>query len=320
MSKTALVFGAGGFIGNHLVTSLKEEGYWVVGSDIKHPEFGKSQADVFVIADLRDRYTVNRVMSQKYDEVYQLAADMGGIGYISSSHDASILTNSALINLNVARRAEEVGIHGVFFSSSACIYPEHNQIDPNNFTCEESTAYPAHPDTEYGWEKLFSERIYLAYNRDYGMKNKIGRYHNVFGPQGTWKGGKEKAPAAICRKVAQATDNIEVWGDGSQLRSFLYVDECVEFTKAFYRESTFFDPINIGSTATVSINQLVDMVCAIANKDLKRVHIEGPTGVKARTSDNTLIHKVLGKSPKENLEEGLKHTYDWIVKQIENEK
>lgn len=310
--KTALVLGAGGFIGNHLVTSLKKEGLWVKASDIKEPEFSKSDADLFVRADLRDPNEVERVLNREFDEVYQLAADMGGIGYISGGSDASIMSNSALINLNVLRRAEQVGIKGVFFSSSACVYPEHNQVDPSNFTCVEHTAYPAYPDTEYGWEKLFSERMYLAYNKDYGMKNKIGRYHNIFGPLGTYKGGKEKAPAAICRKVAEATDSIEIWGDGEQLRSFLYIDECVEFTKEFYRNGTYFNPVNIGSTETVSITELVDIVCDIAGKNLTKIYTDGPTGVKARTSDNDLIKSILAKAPNEDLRGGLEVTYKWI--------
>ena len=310
--KTALVLGAGGFIGSHLVKSLKEEGFWVRGVDLHYPEHWATFADEFVIADLRSQEQVDRVIDRSFDEVYQLAADMGGIGYISSNNNASILSNSALININVLKRAEQKGVRGVFFSSSACIYPEHNQLDPNNFTCEESTAYPAHPDTEYGWEKLFSERLYLSYNKDYGMKNKVGRYHNVFGPYGTWRGGKEKAPAAICRKVAEAKDSVEVWGDGEQLRSFLYVDECVKFTKAFYREKDYFYPINIGSTETVSINTLVDLVCDIAGKTLTKVHVEGPTGVRARTSDNELIKFILGEAPKEDLRGGLEETYRWI--------
>lgn len=310
--KTALVLGAGGFIGSHLVKSLKEEGFWVRGVDLHYPEHWATFADEFVIADLRSQEQVDRVIDRSFDEVYQLAADMGGIGYISSNNNASILSNSALININVLKRAEQKGVRGVFFSSSACIYPEHNQLDPNNFTCEESTAYPAHPDTEYGWEKLFSERLYLSYNKDYGMKNKVGRYHNVFGPYGTWRGGKEKAPAAICRKVAEAKDSVEVWGDGEQLRSFLYVDECVKFTKAFYREKDYFYPINIGSTETVSINTLVDLVCDIAGKTLTKVHVEGPTGVRARTSDNELVKFILGEAPKEDLRKGLEETYKWI--------
>lgn len=311
-NKTAIVLGAGGFIGNHLVKSLKSEGFWVRGVDIKYPEFGSTEADDFVIADLRDLKQTRFAIDKKYDEVYQLAADMGGIGYIVGNNDASIMSNSASININVLKRSEELGIHGVFFSSSACIYPEYNQLNPEDFTCEESTAYPAEPDTEYGWEKLFSERLYLSYNKDYGMQNKIGRYHNIFGPLGTYKGGKEKAPAAICRKVVEASDSIEIWGDGTQLRSFLYIDECVKFTKAFYRDKSYFKPINIGSTQTVSINELVDIVCKISGKSLSKIYVDGPTGVRARTSDNNLIRQVLGESPKEDLAGGLEETYKWI--------
>jgi len=311
--KTALVLGAGGFIGSHLVKKLKEEGFWVRGVDLKYPEYWKTYADEFLLSDLRNRHEVDHVIDRRFDEVYQLAADMGGIGYISGNHDAEIMSNSVLINVNVLKRCEQMGIRGVFYSSSACTYPEHNQLDPKNFTCEESSAYPANPDTEYGWEKLFSERLYLAYNKEHGMKNKVARYHNVFGPYGTWKGGKEKAPAALCRKVASATDEIEIWGDGEQLRSFLYIDECVQSTIDFYREPTFFDPLNIGSTQTISINALADLICDIANKPLSKKHIEGPTGVRARTSDNELITKVLGKAPKEDLKYGLEQTYAWIA-------
>jgi nucleoside-diphosphate-sugar epimerase len=316
--KTALVLGAGGFIGNHLVSSLKKEGFVVKAVDLKYPEFSQSDADTFIIGDLRDKQVVDSILDQKFDEVYQLAADMGGIGYISKNHDASILTNSSLINLNILQRSLEIGIEGIFYSSSACIYPEYNQMDPNNIQTKENTAYPAAPDTEYGWEKLFSERLYLAYNKDYGMKNKIGRYHNVFGPLGTYDGGKEKAPAAICRKVIQAKDLIEIWGDGNQIRSFLYIDECIKFTKNFYRNKEYFDPVNIGSTKSISINDLVDMVCLIDNKKLKKVYIPGPTGVNARTSDNDLIRSVLNDSPKENLFDGLKETYMWIQQILNN--
>lgn len=311
--KTALVLGAGGFIGNHLVSSLKKEGFWVKAADIKEPDFSKSEADMFVLGDLRNQDDVEKIVNRPFDEVYQLAADMGGMGYISGDNNASILTNSALINLNVLRQAERVGIKGIFFSSSACIYPEHNQLNPNNFTCEESTAYPAAPDTEYGWEKLFSERLYLAYNYNYGMKNKVARYHNIFGPLGTYEGGKEKAPAALCRKIAEATDSIEIWGDGEQLRSFLYIDECIKFTKEFYREPTFFEPINIGSTHTVSINSLATIIMRIAGKEhLNKIHVPGPTGVQARTSNNDLIKRILGKAPDEDLVSGLESTYKWI--------
>ena len=313
----ALVLGGGGFIGSHLVRSLKEQGYWVRAVDLKHPDHWESAADQFIIGDLRDRRVVDDVLNMAFDEVYQLAADMGGAGYIfTGDNDADVMHNSATINLNVVDQARKVGVRSVFYSSSACMYPAYNQENPGDFTCQESSAYPAAPDSEYGWEKLFSERLYLAFNRNYGMKNKVARYHNIFGPYGTYKGGKEKAPAALCRKVAEASDSIEIWGDGKQLRSFLYVDECVKFTQAFYREQSYFEPINIGSTQTVSITQLAEMIMDIAGKKLTINYIDGPTGVKARTSDNELIKQVLGEAPNENLYEGLLHTYKWIRSQV----
>ena len=316
-TKTAIVLGAGGFIGSHLVKRLKEDGFWVRGVDLKSPEYWDTYADDFVIADLRDPSLVLKVMDRKFDEVYQLAADMGGAGYINSGeNDAEVMGNSILINVNVLKRSEVLGINSIFFSSTACVYPEHNQMDANNMTCKEDTVYPAAPDTEYGWEKLFSERLYLAYNRNYGMKNKIARYHNVYGPYGTWDGGKEKAPAAICRKVAKAIDEIEVWGDGEQHRSFLYIDEAIKATVDFYRDDKYFEPINIGSERNVSINELVDIVCNIAEKKLTKKHIPGPLGVHARTSHNELIKNVLGYAPDENLEYGIKETFNWIKKQI----
>lgn len=315
--KKALVLGAGGFIGSHLVRSLKDEGFYVRGVDLKLPEHWENVANEFVIGDLRNKKLVDEVLDQKFDEVYQLAADMGGAGYIFiGQFDADIMHNSATINLNVVDRAREMGIHGVFYSSSACMYPAYNQDNPDDFTCEEYTAYPALPDSEYGWEKLFSERLFLAYNRNYNMKNKVARYHNIFGPYGTWQGGKEKAPAALCRKVASSDTEIEIWGDGQQLRSFLYIDECIKFTKMFYRDDTYYQPINIGSTETVSITEMADMIMDIAGKKLEKKFIDGPTGVRARTSHNELIKKVLGEAPKENLYEGLTHTYKWIASQI----
>jgi nucleoside-diphosphate-sugar epimerase len=320
-SKTAIVFGAGGFIGSHLVKKLKEQGFWVRGVDLKYPEYWKTYADDFVIGDLRNPDVVKKVMPIKFDEVYQLAADMGGAGYINSGdNDAEVMGNSILINVNVLKQAEIVRIKSIFFSSTACVYPEYNQMDPGSINTKEDSVYPAAPDTEYGWEKLFSERLYLAYNRNYGMKNKIGRYHNVYGPYGTWDGGKEKAPAAICRKVAKATDEIEIWGNGEQHRSFLYIDEAVKATIDFYREENYFDPINIGSERNVSINELVDIVCNIAGKQLNKKHISGPLGVHARTSHNELITKVLGYRPSEDLEYGLTQTYNWISDQIKNVK
>jgi GDP-D-mannose 3',5'-epimerase len=320
-SKTAIVFGAGGFIGSHLVKKLKEEGFWVRGVDLKYPEYWKTYADDFVIGDLRDPNVVKKVMPIRFDEVYQLAADMGGAGYINSGdNDAEVMGNSILINVNVLKQAEIVRIKSIFFSSTACVYPEYNQMDPGSINTKEDSVYPAAPDTEYGWEKLFSERLYLAYNRNYGMKNKIGRYHNVYGPYGTWDGGKEKAPAAICRKVAKATDEIEIWGNGEQHRSFLYIDEAVKATIDFYREGNYFEPINIGSERNVSINELVDIVCGIAGKQLNKKHISGPLGVHARTSHNELITKVLGYRPSEDLEYGLAQTYNWISDQIKDVK
>ena len=319
-TRTALVLGGGGFIGSHLVRRLDEDGLHVTAVDLKYPEFWTTYADDFIIGDLRDPALVGSVINQKFDEVYQLAADMGGAGYINAgSNDAQVMSNSVQINVNVLRAAHEVGIESVFYSSTACVYPEYNQMDPSSINCREDSVYPAQPDTEYGWEKLFSERLYLAYNRNCGMSNKVARYHNVFGPFGTWDGGKEKAPAAICRKVAQAVDDIEIWGSGEQHRSFLYIDECVRATVDFYREKSFFDPINIGSERSISINELVDIVSEIAGKTLRKVHVDGPLGVHARTSDNELIRSVLGYAPQENLVQGLEITYNWIKDRVESE-
>jgi len=289
--KTALVCGAGGFIGGHLVKRLKHEGFWVRGVDLKFNEHAETEADDFVIGDLRDQQVCRGIADRRFDEVYQLAADMGGAGYIfTGEHDADIMHNSATINLNMLDALHKRNVKKVFYSSSACMYPEHNQLDPDNPNCEESSAYPANPDSEYGWEKLFSERLFLAYNRNYGMTNRVARYHNIFGPQGTWQGGKEKAPAAICRKVAMAKsgDTIDIWGDGLQTRSFLFIDECLEGTIRLTR-SGFEGPVNIGSDEMVTINQLVDMAAQIAGKTIKKNHIPGPTGVRGRNSDNQLI-------------------------------
>ena len=316
--KTALVCGAGGFIGNHLVSRLKREGFWVRGVDLKYPEFSETDADDFMIGDLRDQNVCEHVIDRKFDEVYQLAADMGGAGYVfTGEHDADIMHNSATINLNIVDRCYKRNIKRVFYSSSACIYPAYNQEDPNNPNCEEKSAYPAAPDSEYGWEKLFSERLFLAYNRNHGMSNRIARYHNIFGPKGTWQGGKEKAPAAICRKVALANDGgeIEIWGDGLQTRSFLYIDECLEGTILLTR-SDFEGPVNIGSDEMVSINQLVDIISDIAGKKLQKKHIPGPLGVRGRNSDNRLIEKKLGWRPSQTLIQGLEQTYAWIEQQI----
>lgn len=316
--KKALVCGAGGFIGSHLVKRLKSEGYWVRGVDLKKPEFGETAADDFVVGDLTDPIIVVAVVDQPFDEVYQLAADMGGAGYIfTGEHDADVMYNSSLINLNMARRSVEAKVKKIFYSSSACMYPERNQLDPDNPNCAEDSAYPADPDSEYGWEKLFSERVYLAYNRNYGLNVRIARFHNIFGPEGTWQGGREKAPAAICRKVAEAKDGgeIEVWGDGKQTRTFLFVDECVEGVRRLM-ESEFSGPVNVGSDEMVSINQLAEMAMNIAGKKLTIKHIEGPLGVRGRSSDNKLIKEKLGWAPHTKLEDGLRATYEWINQQV----
>ncbi|NBC37641.1 NAD-dependent epimerase/dehydratase family protein [Novosphingobium sp. FSY-8] len=317
--KTALVLGAGGFIGGHLVKRLKREGFWVRGVDLKFHEHAETEADDFVIADLRQQDAVHRMIDRNFDEVYQLAADMGGAGYIfTGEHDADIMHNSATINLNVADIAHKRNIKKVFYSSSACMYPAYNQEDPENPNCKEESAYPAAPDSEYGWEKLFSERLFLAYNRNYGMQNRVARFHNIFGPEGTWEGGKEKAPAAVCRKIAMAKsgDAIELWGDGKQTRSFLYVDECVEGVLRLTRCPHFEGPVNIGSDEMVTINQLVDMVADIAGKKIEKNHIPGPTGVRGRNSENSLIQEKLGWAPSQTLREGLEKTYEWIEQQV----
>ncbi len=314
----ALVLGAGGFIGSHLVHRLKREGYWVLGIDLKRPEFSATGADEFVIGDLRDQGVVKDVFDRPFDEVYQLAADMGGAGYIfTGDHDADVLHNSAQININVAYHASKSRIGTLFYSSSACIYPEYNQTDPDNPNCAEHTAYPAMPDSEYGWEKLFSERLFMAYQRNHGMRVRIGRFHNIFGPEGTWEGGREKAPAAMCRKVAETRDGgeIEIWGDGRQTRSFLYVDECLEAVRRLVR-SDFSEPINIGSEEMVSVNALIAMVMDIAGKRVSVRHVEGPLGVRGRNSDNTLIERQLGWRPSYRLRDGMERTYTWIESQV----
>ena len=316
--KTALVCGAGGFIGSHLVTRLKEEGFWVRGVDLKYPDFSDTKADDFVIGDLRNQWLVDRVIDQKFDEIYQLAADMGGAGYIfTGENDADIMHNSAMINLNVLEACRKRNNKNIFYSSSACMYPEHNQLDADNPNCAEDSAYLANPDSEYGWEKLFSERLYLAYNRNHGMNCKVARYHNIFGPEGTWEGGKEKAPAAMCRKVALAGDegHIEMWGDGMQTRSFLYIDECIEGSLRLMR-SDFEGPVNIGSDEMVTINNLVSMVARAANKDISINHIEGPQGVRGRNSDNELIFEKLNWRPSLSLQQGIDKSYAWISDEI----
>ena len=322
--KKALVCGAGGFIGSHLVKRLKKEGYWVKGVDLKFPEFSKTLADDFTLSDLRDPSNCRSAVDQRFDEVYQLAADMGGAGFIfTGNNDAAIMHNSATINLNILETCYKRNIKRIFYSSSACMYPEHNQLDPNNPNCEESSAYPATPDSEYGWEKLFSERLYLAFHRNYEMECRIARFHNIFGPEGTWEGGREKAPAAICRKVAECPDqgSIEIWGDGLQTRSFLYIDECVEGILRLMH-SNWTGPVNIGSEEKVTINQLVDMAAKIAGKRVMIRHIPGPQGVRGRNSDNRLIQEKLGWRPTQSLHTGLRATYEWIQQQarLKNQK
>jgi len=313
--KTALVLGAGGFIGGHMVKRLKSEGYWVRGVDKKLHEHEYSHADDFQLADLTLQSDVRNVIDQQFDEVYQLAADMGGAGYINTNlYDADVMHNSATINLNVLHRCKEMNIKKVFFSSSACVYNEELQSTNVNPDCRESSAYPAHPDSEYGWEKLFSERLFHAYNRQHGMQNKVARFHNIFGPYGTWDGGKEKFPAAVCRKIAKANDGdeIEIWGDGEQTRSFLYIDDCIEGVRHLMNSETFHGPVNIGADQMISINDTVDLVAQIAGKTIRKKHIDGPTGVRGRNSNNELIEEKLNWRPSQNLKEGLKETYRWI--------
>ena len=336
--KKALVLGAGGFIGSHMVKRLREEGYWVRGVDVKYPEFSNSAANEFVVGDLTDKRFVERVLEYKgdrgnfynsvptryiqpFDEIYQFAADMGGAGYIfTGDHDSDVMYNSVTINLNVLESQKEMNDKfgknrtKIFYSSSACAYPEFNQLDPDNPNCSEDSAYPAQPDSEYGWEKLFSERLYFAYNRNHGIPVRVARYHNIFGPEGTWDGGREKAPAAICRKVASLPEEggaIEVWGDGLQTRSFLFVTECVEATRRLM-DSDFMGPVNIGSEEMVTINQLVDTAAKVAGKEVQKIHIDGPLGVRGRNSDNNLIREKLDWDYTMTLEEGIASTYAWI--------
>jgi len=316
--KRILVNGAGGFIGGHMVKRLKTEGHWVRGVDLKHHEFCPSSADEFIVGDLSDQRVMADVMDG-VDEVYQFAADMGGAGYIfTGEHDADVMHNSASINLNTLHFGVKAGVKRFFYSSSACMYPEYNQTDPQNPKCSEESAYPAAPDSEYGWEKLFSERLYLSYMRNYGAHVRIARFHNIFGPQGTWTGGKEKAPAALCRKIAQAPNGgeIEIWGDGLQTRSFLYIDECIEAVRRLV-DSDFTGPVNVGSEEMVTINQLAEMIMEIARKKVSIKHIPGPLGVRGRNSDNRLISEKLGWKPSRPLTEGLRKTYDWIQKRVE---
>jgi len=314
----ALVLGAGGFIGSHLVRRLKAEGFTVRGVDLKRPEFSPTAADDFVVGDLRDPRLVERVMEGGFDHVYQLAADMGGAGYIfTGDNDADVMHNSATINLNVVDTAKRVGVGRIFYSSSACIYPERNQLDPSKPVTAEASAYPAAPDSEYGWEKLFSERLYAAYARNHGLTVRVARFHNIFGEEGTWRGGREKAPAAICRKVAEAADGgtIEVWGDGQQTRSFLYIDECLDGVRRLM-ESDFEGPVNIGSEEMISINGLVELVASVSGKSIRIKNIAGPTGVRGRNSDNALVRERLGWAPSQPLAHGIARTYSWIVEQV----
>jgi nucleoside-diphosphate-sugar epimerase len=317
--KKVLVCGAGGFIGGHLVKKLKKQGAWVRGVDLKHHEFADSAADEFVIGDLTSQEVVRDVLDQPFDEVYQLAADMGGAGYIfTGENDSNLMYNSASINLNIIRRSCEVGVKKIFYSSSACIYPAYNQSDPDNPNCAEGSAYPADPDSDYGWEKLFSERLFQAFARNYGLKVRIARFHNVFGPDGTWSGGREKAPAAICRKVAEAPEggSVEVWGDGMQTRSFLYIDECLEAVERFM-QSEFEGPVNIGSEEMISLNQLAKMVIEISGKSLTIKNIPVTCeGVRGRRSDNQLIREKLGWAPSQPLRAGIEKTYQWVNQQV----
>ncbi|MBI3130027.1 MAG: NAD-dependent epimerase/dehydratase family protein [Acidobacteria bacterium] len=316
--KRALVCGAGGFIGGHLVRRLKDEGFWVRGVDLKHHEHAPTAADEFIIGDLRDQQVCRGITEFAYDEIYQLAADMGGAGYIfTGEHDADVMHNSATINLNMLHRVQQTGVGKIFYSSSACIYPAYNQEDPENPKCSEESAYPAAPDSEYGWEKLFSERLYASFHRNYGIQVRVARFHNIFGPYGTWTGGKEKAPAALCRKVAEAPEGgtIEIWGDGLQTRSFLYIDECLEGIRR-QMQSDFMGPVNIGSDEMVTINALAELAMGIAGKRVFLKHIPGPTGVRGRNSDNELIHQELGWRPSRPLMEGMVKTYNWIEKQV----
>jgi GDP-D-mannose 3', 5'-epimerase len=316
--KKALVCGAGGFIGGHLVRRLKSEGCWVRGVDITEHEYTVSEADDFVVGDLRDPRIVAAVVDQGMDEIYQLAADMGGAGYIfTGEHDANVMHNSALCNLNVVHEAVSKQVGKVFYSSSACIYPESIQMDPENPGLRESDAYPAGPDSEYGWEKLFSERLFMAYQRNHGIDVRIARFHNIFGPEGTWTGGREKAPAAMCRKVAEIEDGgaIEMWGDGKQTRSFLYVDECVEGVRRLM-ESELMEPVNIGSDEMITINGLAQMAAGIAGKNITINHIPGPTGVRGRNSENSLIESKLSWKPGQQLRTGMEKTYEWVSQKV----
>lgn len=316
--KRAVVLGAGGFIGSHLVKRLKREGYWVLGADLKYPEYSDTAADKFLQGDLRDVNFVAECVSESTDEVYQLAADMGGAGYIfTGDNDAQVMHNSALINLHVANECVAKKVGKVFYSSSACVYPERNQLDPDNPRCEEDSVYPAEPDSEYGWEKLFSERLYATFNRNHGLSVRVARFHNIYGPEGAWNNGKEKAPAAICRKVAEASEGgiVEVWGDGKQTRSFLYIDDCLDAVRMMM-EGNFAGPVNIGSEEMISINDFTHLIAGISGKTVEIKNIEGPTGVRGRSSDNRMVSEKVGWLPKITLKEGVSKTYAWIDEQV----
>jgi nucleoside-diphosphate-sugar epimerase len=311
-----LVCGAGGFIGGHLVSSLKKQGHYVIGVDLKYHQYKESEADEFYIRDLRDSRTVEHLITENIDEIYQLAADMGGAGFISTGdNDANIMHNSAMINLNVLDTMVKRGVKKVFYTSSACVYPEYNQLDPDNPLCSEESAYPAEPDSEYGWEKLFSERLYLSYAKNYGIDVRIARLHNIFGPMGSWNDGREKAPAALCRKVAQSKGTVDVWGPGTQTRSFLYIDECIEGIHRLMK-SNIKQPINLGSERMISINDLVNLISKIADKEISINNIDGPRGVMGRNSHNKLIKELLNWVPANNLEFGIEQTYSWIKGQL----
>jgi GDP-D-mannose 3',5'-epimerase len=316
--KKVLVCGAGGFIGGHLVTSLKKQGYYVIGADIKQHEYKKSDADEFYQYDLREQDLVRKLVTSDIDTIYQLAADMGGAGYVfTGDNDANIMHNSALINLNIAEAMVKAGVKNIFYSSSACMYPSHNQEDPSNPLLSEESAYPANPDSEYGWEKLFSERVFMAFAKNYGIRARIARFHNIFGPYGSWKDGKEKAPAALCRKVAMSEDNgtVEIWGPGNQTRSFLYIDDCVEGIHRIMASDCDF-PLNLGSERMISINNLAFLIAKLNNKNVSISNVPGPMGVRGRNSHNKLIKETIGWAPEDNLEYGLTQTYAWIVTQL----
>jgi nucleoside-diphosphate-sugar epimerase len=317
--KKILVCGAGGFIGTHLVNSLKKLGHYVIGADIKKPEYSITNADEFHLLDLRSQESVSKLITTDIYEIYQLAADMGGAGYIlTGQNDADVMHNSLLINLNIAKEMVNKNVKRILYTSSACVYPEHNQQDPNNPLCSEDSVYPAAPDSEYGWEKLFSERLYMTFERNYGIRTRIARLHNVFGPLGSWNNGKEKAPAALCRKVAESNGVVEVWGPGTQTRSFLFIDECIEGMHKIMA-SEYNKPLNLGSERLISINGLVSLIANRARKNIEIKNIEGPIGVMGRTSHNKLIQEVTRWQPNEDLEKGIDITYKWIAEQIAKE-